>query len=546
MAVRVNLDAMIKREDLDLTDKDPAQITIGSQLKLYELEQTSASFHILRKPDFQRETSNWDPEKIAGIIISFLDGDLIPSIIVWRSSKSGKLFVIDGAHRLSALIAWINSDYGDGPISRAFFSNVIDDNQLKAAKKTRDLVDAKVGSYQDLKGYVIKPEGSPDPETLLRARNGSALSLTLQDVKGDVARAEKSFLKINQSATPIDPTELIIIEARRKANAIAARALLRAGTGHPYWGAFSDDRKEKITKLSSEIYEHLFQPILQYPIRTLSLPAAGHSVTPDSLDLIFNLVNHVNDAFDSSKKKNEARWKVTIAGADIDLEDDEDGEMTIGFLTKVLDTSSRVFGPATGSLALHPGVYCYGATGRFQPTAFFAAIDLVKYLEIHRKFDAFTESRSKFEEFLMRYRFFINQIVGSYGSQLKGLPALNKMYQIILSEIIKGRDDASVVNKIASDGELSFIRDITDDDRKYGRNFSKETRSAIYLREALAKELTCGICNSRLHSKSITIDHKQRKQDGGVGSPDNGQLAHPYCNNGFKEKMVHASATSGT
>lgn len=37
----------------------------------------------------------------------------------------------------------------------------------------------------------------------------------------------------------------------------------------------------------------------------------------------------------------------------------------------------------------------------------------------------------------------------------------------------------------------------------------------------------------------MTIDHKIRKQDGGKGVPDNGQLAHPYCNSTFKEQRVH-------
>ncbi len=117
------------------------------------------------------------------------------------------------------------------------------------------------------------------------------------------------------------------------------------------------------------------------------------------------------------------------------------------------------------------------------------------------------------------------------------------MYEIILNETIAGKDFAAIIAVIMADPELSFIREITEDDRKYGRNFSRETSNAIYLREALAKEITCGICHARLHSKSITLDHKERKQDGGLGSPDNGQMAHPYCNHGYKEKQAHAAKT---
>jgi len=37
-----------------------------------------------------------------------------------------------------------------------------------------------------------------------------------------------------------------------------------------------------------------------------------------------------------------------------------------------------------------------------------------------------------------------------------------------------------------------------------------------------------------IDSKCIIIDHKQRKEDGGLGEVDNGQIAHPYCNSTYK------------
>ena len=545
MAQRVNLDAMIKREDLDITDNDPANVKIGSDLKLAELESTSTTFHILRKPDFQRETSNWSPEKIAELVENFLDGDLIPSVIIWRSNKSGKLFVIDGAHRLSALIAWINDDYGDQGISRDLFGDQIDDAQHKRiAKKTRELLE-KVGSYQRLKSYVISPTSAPDQIALLRARNMGSISITLQEVRGDVAKAERSFLKINQSATLIDPTELTMIQARRKPNAIAARALIHAGEGHQYWGAFEDTVQRTVKDLASETSDSLFRPILEYPIRTVQLPAAGLALTPDSLDLVFNLVNYVNKSVDVSTKAKPGAWRFPTADglAQCDLEDDANGSLTIEFIKKVRDATRSVFGPGKGSLALHPGVYCYGATGRFLPTAFFAAIEFVQYLHLHRKFDGFTEKRAKFENFLIGHRHYVNQVAGVYGAQLRGAPATKRMYDIVLTNIELG--DVEITAKIQSEPILSFIRDITKEDRQYGRNFSKDTKNTIYLRAALTNELTCGICHARIRAKTITMDHKDRKVDGGTGSPDNGQIAHPYCNHGYKEKLAHAAGLAG-
>lgn len=81
-----------------------------------------------RKPDFQRETNEWDAERVCTLVECFVNGDLIPSIILWNTPKS-YTFVIDGSHRLSALAAWINDDYGDGNISKTFFGDFISEGQ---------------------------------------------------------------------------------------------------------------------------------------------------------------------------------------------------------------------------------------------------------------------------------------------------------------------------------------------------------------------------------------------------------------------------------
>ncbi len=103
----------------------------------------------LRKPDFQRETNEWDAKKIYDFLESFINGDLIPSIILWRSN-SGLYFVIDGAHRLSAFISWIFDDYGDGDISNKFFDKNIPEEQKQIASATRKLINEKIGSYKEI------------------------------------------------------------------------------------------------------------------------------------------------------------------------------------------------------------------------------------------------------------------------------------------------------------------------------------------------------------------------------------------------------------
>src|SRR5690606_14842096 len=120
---KVFLDAIIKRADFEEMGNNVSQTDLFSELKTTDL-QSKLIYPFLRKPDFQRETNEWDENKICDFLDCFINGDLIPSIILWRSS-SGFYFIIDGAHRLSALLAWLNDDYGDGKISLDFFDGNI-------------------------------------------------------------------------------------------------------------------------------------------------------------------------------------------------------------------------------------------------------------------------------------------------------------------------------------------------------------------------------------------------------------------------------------
>ena len=269
-----NLDALIRREDFDVeVGPTKAQSVEGAdKLKIVELEKESLMYKWLRKPDFQRRTSHWSPEKVAGFIESFVTGDLIPSLILWQSTVSGSIFVIDGAHRLSALIAWVHDDYGDGNISLPFFEGHIPPEQKNAADETRKLVGQRVGSYAEIKHSQNLP-----PQRAEFASRVASSGVTLQWVKGDATRAERSFHTINTEQTPLGDLELRLIRDRHCPNAIATRALVAAGTGQYCRSSFSEDSKAQIKKIAKEIYDDLFVPPLETPIKTLDLPVAGRS-----------------------------------------------------------------------------------------------------------------------------------------------------------------------------------------------------------------------------------------------------------------------------
>ena len=514
----VNLDALIIREDLHKRPDDVASpASKAQQIKISDLTSDDLFLQSLRKPDFQRETASWGPETIVDLVESFLKGDFVPSIILWFSAD-GKTFVIDGAHRLSALIAWTHDDYGDKRKSLEFFSNFIPPDQKRIAEKTRKLMDTRVGSYNQIKQASRTPETS-DEMQVRYSRRAANLAFHIQWVEGsDPNTAESSFKKINQKATLIDSTEFQLIEARKKPNGIAARALMRAGVGHRFWGSVSEGAQVQIAATAKEIYELLFVPDIGVgSIKTLDLPVAGRGYSAEAVKLIFDFINLSNNIVISSSKIKC-------------LNDDDTGTETIAFLKKARHIIALICSQDYGSLGLHPAVYFYSRSGRYQPTAFLATVRLLMEMEAANEFDWFIERRARFEEFLVSHRYFVNQIVNQFGSGLKGFEWVYKLYRTILENIDSIESD-EIVNKLIAGNKWRLKESPAE-----GKKFDTETKSAIYLINALQSAAICGICGARIHRNSMEAGHIKAREEGGGNHSSNGQMEHPYCNHGYNER----------
>ena len=277
MGNRRNLDAMIPREDFAVLDSGfpaPTDNPI-KEFPISYLTDGSPILKLLRKPDFQRETNHWTPTQIATFIASFLDNEVIPSLIFWDSPTF--IYVLDGGHRLSALRSWIEDDFGDKTISSDFYvGQPISDEQKKVAQRTRKLVEDKIGRFSDLVKLV------DSPSTDLPSKRAKVLfkrTLILQWVHGSPDVAESSFYKINSQGTPLDDVERMLIENRRKPIGIAARMTLRAGTGHKYWSSFTDESTNKGLGVSKLLHALLFEPESDEPLKTVDVPTGG-SVSP--------------------------------------------------------------------------------------------------------------------------------------------------------------------------------------------------------------------------------------------------------------------------
>ncbi|MBB4193358.1 hypothetical protein GGE45_003065 [Rhizobium aethiopicum] len=510
----VNLDALIPREDF-AAGSAPFK---GNPTGTISLGLLKDDFFVqsLRKPDFQRETSNWTPAKVVDLIAAFLDGDLIPAIILWRSGQY--VFVIDGAHRLSALLAWIYDDYGDRSRSLNYFENQIPEEQLKLAEQTRKLVEGSIGTY----GSYLDANRTQFATQRIKERVGmmNSNSFIAQWVPAvDANGAENSFFKINQAPTPVDPVEKRILRSRTSAVAIATRAINRSGTGHKYWGEFTPDTQREIEYLGKAVYEALYLPPMgELPIKTSDVPVGGRGYS--SLPFVFDLVSLINNI-----------------GAKDPLLQDENGTNTVAYINSVRRRLENITTTAPQSLGLHPLVYFYTRGGAFQPIAFLAVLQVVRKLVERNQLDNFTRVRRAFEDFLMAHKEAFTLIVKRQGAGIRSRPALEEFMELALQGLWDGKSDTEIIQDMSADNRFSFfatpapIRESEDSGK---RHFNRSVKSATFVTELAQSGVRCGICHGLLHRNSMHTDHIARREEGGSAHSSNAQLSHPYCNTGFK------------
>lgn len=520
----VNLDALIRREDFESEAENLSNAgKLGRELYLTSLTSEDR-LGTMRKPDFQRETSSWSPDIIATFIESVASGDVIPSLIMWRSPTTGKTFIIDGAHRASALVAWIEDDYGDGDLTKEFYGEDLPREQVEAARRTREIVDGRVGKFKELLSFN-RSNDAPTAQKQRYAANITSIPLYVQPVEGDAAAAEKSFKRINQTAVGISREEERLIDSRRYPTGIATRALMRAGAGYEYWSRFEETIRNDIKSTAATIHEQLIRPITEYPLLALDLPAPSRT-TASSLNTILDLVEILNARPRGARKSAP--------------EPDTDGSGTLAHLEQVRRATERVFGRAhRGSLALHPALYCYDIRGKFVGKAFIGAIEFVRDLEKRDKFYEFTKNREAFENFLISRPHLMTQIGKTQGSGgRRGVPAVVALYTSLFEGLRRGKTEDEIIRSMQDDRALSFLDWTVPAETNSGDRFSDADKAGILITTALSRDI-CPECRGRLYIKDRGFDHDTRLADGGKSSADNGQLIHPYCNTGYKERRLY-------
>jgi hypothetical protein len=516
VAHHVDLDAMIPREDFGIMD-DTYSLDLMSDFPLRHLAKDAPVLRLLRKPDFQRETNHWTPEQVVTFIESFVDSEVIPSLILWKAPSY--IFVIDGGHRLSALRAWMEDDYGDKHISKAFYQNDIPKKQIEIAEKTRKLVERRVGRYTDLVAQVDIKSSSP---THRRAQVVATRALPLQWIQGNAAAAESSFYKINSQGTPLDETETLLIRNRHRPIAIGARAIVRAGSGHKYWSAFTPEHIQEIERVTAQMYDDVFKPEVDEPVKTLELPIGG-SVSPvDALGLLIEFLGIAGTRQPGIKSIEQ-------------YPEDQTGEGTVAVLRNAYEVLNRISGKKAGSLGLHPAIYFYNEKAKYSRFLFLAVVTIVQEKLRNNNsewFRQFTSARAMVEQFLIENKSVISMLIVNLSKRQR-VSKVKDLIEFLVRELKNPGGVVTIEQAIATlglSGRIVDVRAITT-----SPDISNDTKTAVYFREALPQALHCPVCNGVLDpNKSVSYDHIERVRDGGSGDIDNIQMAHPYCNTGYK------------
>ena len=496
---KVFLDSFVKKDDFNAEYNDGTRSqSMKSTISISELERDSFFLNALRKPDVQRETNDWDSDKIVEFIDSLVSNELIPSIILWKN-ENNLIFLIDGAHRISAVCAWINDDYGDGEISRKYYDGYIPDEQLKIASEVREKINNVIGPYSAYKDKSISERGTEFEKKL---NNLGSIGISIQWVFGDSRKAEESFVKINQKSTPIGDRELEIITNRDKSYAACTRLILRAAKGHDYISNITDESsKKEIIKLAKEVHFLMFgQKSVNYT-ELNDLPIAGMLSSNHTLDIIAQTIIICNNG---DKRLLDSR-------------------INAGNLKKILlnckKTLSYIHSKEPYSLGLHPYIYFYNDIGGHKIGNYYGLLQFITDIKNKpSELDKFIRNRERLENIIMKYNFIFQQLQRKWRQSKRAYKELSTFYSDLLNKIDDEQDDNMVINEISTKYNFLDFKIVDNETTNKKANFSQGKKRQIKIQSMASTLLKCPICNGFLTPNSSSIDHIKRKEDGGTDS----------------------------
>lgn len=311
----------------------------------------------------------------------------------------------------------------------------------------------------------------------------------------------------------------MLIENRKKPIAIAARLILRGGSGHKYWSSFTS--KEAIDNsilLGKELHDLLFEPESDDPLKTIDVPIAGTVSPVEALSLLVEFLTI-------------AANRKPVADSIGQYPNDDSGEGTVAVLQNSLDVLNCITGQSNGSLGLHTAVYFYTDKGKHSRFLFLGMVALIAEKLRNNDssfFKKFTKVRPKVEDFLIENKSLIGIILQNLGKKQR-IPRMKQLFDFMVIKSYEGAplEVVEIVGDLGQTGRILDIRTI-----QTSPKVTDETKSALMINASIASAQKCPICGGRMEiNKSVSYDHKVDKKFNGTGDLANIQHAHFYCNN---------------
>ncbi|KIG02640.1 protein of unknown function DUF262 [Burkholderia sp. MR1] len=569
---RVHLDHLIERQSLRYSGRSRDDVSRAiqrsrsdSNIRFDDIRQQNGWFDRLVKPDFQRATCAWDAQACVTFLTSVIRRRIIPSIILWRSTETGLVFVLDGAHRLSVLRAWMIDDWGD-KASDFYRKNENYKEIIATAEATRNLVREKVGDfshYEQLSqtwDQIARNGGAPratmsevDAERAIFYSDivNSTRTLHAQWEEGDYSAAEESFLAINRQGEPLDDVEQLLIEHRNGSMCRLIMSIASAGSAGHYWPApVQDLPKDILTKLErfsdrcTQLHRILFVPPFDSKIVDINVPfivAPGHFRPHQHLIEFIPLL--VQGGAVGADRIPELLAR--DAGADV-------SELVLNadaLLGKVENSLRHLTSAENNSLSLSivPLIYWYNRRGGFVRALMYAWCHWLlagDETQMQERKIAFAVVRGRLEEILIEYKDEFAEIQHRVGAGLKSLVKLTAVIQDLVTLLLKQHTlDPDELDKAIA-GITGSSRRPAKGKGSTARRFSKGNRAEINVRELLGASVKCEICGGVVDLKQgLQYDHKSHWATGGLSDADNGRPTHPFCNL-FRQRITAARENS--
>lgn len=571
---RVYLDHLIPRENLQYQRSTENVAASQAQkptpeLRLNDLRKgQSPVVDLLRKPDFQRATWAWTPEDCFSLLESITSNQVIPSIIMWSSPENDLKYILDGGHRVSVVLAWLNDDWGDH-LSPDVYGDEEHERSIKeAARHVRNLVNARVGRISDYEAasqefFALVQAGKAPKQEMQRRRYAQAefyndllfgnINFPLQWVTGSYETAERSFIKINKSGQKLSEWERLLVENRNSSFVRTVMSVTKTTTKYHYWpekapegAANKEDLEREIETIRQgvpAIHDALFAPSLRTPIKTMQQPllAADSYHRPYYLAEFLTVVEggrgqsaETKDLMD--KGRTASPEEIITSGA--------------ALIRHVLDSLDDIKGPSPKSLALVPTLYFYTDAGRYVRSLLYGFLYWLESGEpddILRRKRVFAAHRGAFERVLMRDKeYIVTGISRKTGSGPEVTPQTARYFQDLLALLVK-HDNAIESEAFASDYNALTDR-LTDKKARNGRTaavtsrlFTEKQKSTTALSTLFASAPQCGICGGIFDPHGdVQHDHIIPASEGGATSLDNQRMVHPFCNNHSNRTLIEA------